>query len=228
MTQIKSEQLPVAYLRLLEEMYYAGELVPCPAWNTSCIELTGVTMECDCGKHRALIPTPGIHTPESLKRYIDEMLDGTLDWAVHEGKEPYTYHDRLRDQWREALDILREDPSSRRAVMTVRLPGDITMTDQPCLTMIQLLIRKGKLDMIVYFRSNDLYEATYMNAYALMELQMRWAKELGVEPGKYTHMVGSLHVYKKNWNELWRVGEAMSAGKMGEMLTPAEEFWEAL
>lgn len=221
--------LPELYALTLREMDQRGEIVECPAWKTRCRELVGMALACEGGSHRKDISRFGIHTPQSLLAYVDEMLDGTLDWAVREGKEPYTYHDRLSNQWREALDILREDPSSRRATMTVRIPSDITMDDQPCLTTVQLLLRKGKLDMITYFRSNDLWKATYMNAYALMELQMRWANELGVTPGGYLHNVGSLHVYENDWVPAHYAGLVMRTRyAKREIAIPAKEFWEAL
>lgn len=216
------------YCNLLYAMWSLGNVVPCPDWNTECLELTNVSFTCQGGSHRDRIPKYGVHTPDALKKYLGEMLYGTLDWAVREGKEAYTYHDRMVGQCREALDILRENPSSRRAVITIRRPDDITMDDQPCLTMIQLLIRNGQLNMTTYFRSNDLWEATYMNAYALMSLQETWAALLGVDAGDYTQMIGSLHVYKKNYGELSSAVQRIKHGNGDNTYIPADEFWEAL
>jgi len=227
-TSVAGYSLCDAYHKLLERMYGNGTIIDAPAWNTTCRELTGVSMLVYGTSPLQYISKFGIHTPESLKSYCDEMLNGTLDWAVREGKEPYTYHDRLSNQWREALDILRDDPNSRRAVMTVRLPEDVTMDDQPCLTTVQLLIRNNALDMIVFFRSNDLWEATFMNAYALRKLQEKWAEELHIRAGEYLHTVGSLHVYSKDWDKLEAAVNRMREGNKYDCLYTAEEFWEAM
>lgn len=68
-----------------------------------------------------------------------------------------------------------------------------------CLQHIQFLIRDGKLDMKVLFRSNDACKATFMNMFALICLQERMAKKLGVKVGYYTHRANSYHCYEKDF-----------------------------
>lgn len=208
------------YERAIVVMYNFGYVVECPDWNTTCKELLNVTLHVPQVYADSPISRYGIHTPEAMRAYRAELLEGSLDWAVHVGKEAYTYHDRMADQWREALDILREGPESRRAVITIRRPEDITMDDQPCLTLIQLLVRQNRLHMITYFRSNDLYEATFMNGDTLIQLQLEWAKQLGISAGSYTHHIGSLHVYEKNFPMFESAANAISCYSRAE--------WEAM
>lgn len=137
-----------------------------------------------------------------LEQYRMEMLDGILDFEVQKGKWSYTYHQRMGSQVQFVIDELRRNPSSRRAVMSIRTPDDIGSDDPACLQHLQYFIRKGKLDCIVLFRSNDACKATFMNAFALILLQKRIADELGVPVGSYTHRANSFHCYEKDFNLL--------------------------
>ena len=101
------------------------------------------------------------------------------------------------------IDELRKDANSRRAVIDVRDNKEDTYADDPaCLQHIQFFIRHNKLDCSVLFRSNDLFKATYMNAFALIMLQKRVADELGIGVGTYTHRANSAHVYERDFAAL--------------------------
>lgn len=217
-----------AYNELLVRFYESRLCeypVPCPDYNTSCHEVCMATMAVFGGEHRDKMSVFGIHTPDSLKKYVNEMLCGTMDWAVAEGKEPYTYHQRYDFQLEEAINLLREHPDTRRAMVTIRNEADICHDDQPCLTSMQFLVRSGELHMFVHFRSNDLWQALYMNAYALMELQRLVANRLGVEVGDYYHTVNSLHVYERDWERLKSAVDKIIDGE--RTYISAEDYWEA-
>ena len=64
------------------------------------------------------------------------------------------------------------------------------------------VIRDGKLHCKVLFRSNDACKAAFMNAFALIMLQKRFADELGVEMGTYSHRANSFHCYEKDFEML--------------------------
>lgn len=137
-----------------------------------------------------------------LEQYRMEMLDGILDFEVQKGKWAYTYHQRMGNQIQFVIDELRRNPSSRRAVMSIRTPDDVGSDDPACLQHLQYFIRNGKLDCVVLFRSNDACKATFMNAFALIMLQKRIADELGVPVGSYTHRANSFHCYEKDFSLL--------------------------
>lgn len=214
------QSLTAAYHNALYAMYYGGEKVDCPAWNTRTLEaaLTMMVME-PLSEPRISKFFPG--TPYDLEKYRQEMLDGIMDFKVGDGWD-YTYHSRMtyyptanvlraskigyeskwmhRDQLKFVVKELKKDPNSRRAVIDTRSVYFDTISEDPaCLQHIQYFIRNGKLDCSVLFRSNDLLEATFMNAYALICLQERIAGELGVAVGTYTHRANSCHVYEKDW-----------------------------
>lgn len=143
-----------------------------------------------------------------LRGYVDALLNGK------DSDFDYTYHDRLfhydvdggeprRDQIYWAIDRLRCELKTRRGVCVVAHPWDIDMLHPPCLQWIQFLVRDGKLQMKVLFRSNDILMAMYANMYALVHLQQYVATALGLPVGSYTHIVTVPHIYyKRDANEV--------------------------
>lgn len=63
-------------------------------------------------------------------------------------------------QWETAHKLLRQDPSTRRAVLLMSQPlldRDITAKDVACATSLQFLLRDGQLDAVLHMRSNDAF-----------------------------------------------------------------------
>lgn len=201
MYTVKGRTLPEAYHNALTTLLESGVVVPSPSWQTRCLELpmTFVT-ERPMEEPRISRIFPG--GPRDLEKYRLEMLYGIEDFEVERGNWEYTYHERMDDQIPFIIRELRLDPYSRRAVIDIRRTNDIILSDPPCLQHIQFLIRDGKLNMTVLFRSNDACKATFMNAYALTCLQGEVATELGVEVGSYTHIANSFHAYERDWDLL--------------------------
>lgn len=134
--------------------------------------------------------------PRELEQYRQEMLDGILDFEVEEGLWHYTYHQRFSKWIPGVIKELKRDPYSRRAAISIRDNLEDEGNENPaCLQNIQFMIRDGALHMYVLFRSNDGPRASFMNAFALTELQKRVADELGVPVGTYTHRANNYHVY---------------------------------
>lgn len=149
-----------------------------------------------------------------LEQYRQEMLDGILDFEVERGNWHYTYHRRYAPYLQGCIDELRRDSNSRRAVISIRdNDADMGSTDPACLQSIQFMIRYGKLNMFVYFRSNDGVGAAFMNAFALIELQKKVAEELGIEVGTYTHRANSFHVYPDKKKLLRSYVKRIESGK---------------
>lgn len=207
--------LPEAYHNALQALRWWGDKVPCPAYHTNCLEC-GMTMIVEHPLQEPLISKLFPGGPGDLQQYTMEIRDGILDFEVDRGNWEYTYHRRIGDQTTLVIRELKRDPNSRRAVIDLRRISDALMDDPPCLQHIQFFIRDGKLDMSVLFRSNDAFKATFMNAYALIALQCRAAKELGVEVGTYTHRANSFHVYERDWDAL---NKAVTRIERGEELT---------
>ena len=214
---VKGNTLPEAYHLAIRALAREGEIVDCPDWNTRCKEL-GMTFTVAEPLAEPRVSRVAFCTPNALKNYLGEMLDGTLDWAIAEGKEPYTYHDRMVncggiDQLAFCIEELRKNPTSRRAVVMIRSAADIGSADPACLQHLQFTVHDGKLDLSILFRSNDACKATFMNAYALIEIQKRVADALGLPVGTYTHRANSFHAYESDWEMLEGAAARIEAGK---------------
>lgn len=195
---IVGNTLSEVYHRSLLALKRNGEISECPDWDCKQKEVT-MTMVISDPLREPMISKCFIGGWRELEQYRLEMLDGILDFEVERGNWTYTYHIRMKDQLNWVLNELKRNPESRRAVIDIRTTDDMGSDDPACLQHIQFLIRDGKLDMKVLFRSNDACKATFMNMFALICLQERMAKKLGVKVGYYTQRANSYHCYEKDF-----------------------------
>jgi thymidylate synthase len=103
-------------------------------------------------------------------------------------------------QFENVIKLLKARPTSRQAVLQLFDAADLAKPhkDVPCtctLQLLQLFIRRGKLDLIVYMRSNDVITGLPHDIFCFTMLQEIAARTLSVELGIYKHCVGSLHLY---------------------------------
>ena len=128
---------------------------------------------------------------------------------LHKGKFAYTYNERLRDQVQQILYQLQKNPNTRQAVITfydrhedLANMGGIKRI--PCSMYYQLLRRprKGKeeLDLIYTMRSCDLYTHMLYDMMLAMKFQIYMSHLLNIKIGNFTHFIGSLHAYKKDYD----------------------------
>lgn len=210
MIHVTGRTLPEAYHRALWALAFSNqrpysfgcdsELVPCPDYKTKMLEapISFTAEEADAEPFISRIYPGG---PYELQQYIMEVRDGILDFMV--GAAPnvweYTYHQRIGDQLLFVMDELKRNPWSRRAVVDIRDKYEDQKTEHPaCLQHMQFTIRDGKLHLFVLMRSNDAFNAAFMNAVAFITLQKEMAEELGVGVGSYAHTANSFHVYEKD------------------------------
>jgi thymidylate synthase len=150
---------------------------------------------------------------EELEQYVQEVLDGILNFRIGHGWD-YTYNSRISEQLQFIYDELKRNPDSRRAVIDVRdWRKDSSSTSPACLQHLQFFIREGKLHMKILMRSNDAPEATFMNAFAFIMLQKRVADSLKVPVGSYTHRANSFHCYEKDFDLLAGYMKGLESGK---------------
>ena len=191
--------LPNAYHEALRTLWEEGKKVPCPDYDTTQLEVS-LTMNVRNPLAEPRISKLFIGDPYSLEQYRQEILDGILDFEIDKGNWAYTYHSRIAPQIPFIVEDLKRNPYSRRAVIDIRdIDHDIGSENPACLQHIQYFIRDGALHCKVLFRSNDACKATFMNAFALIELQKRIADEVGVKVGSYTHRANSFHCYEKDF-----------------------------
>ena len=199
---VEERTLPEAYHKALCALESNGNIYPCDDWETTQKEVS-MTMVVTEPLAEPMISKLFIGGPRELEQYRQEMLDGILDFEVERGNWAYTYHQRMEKQFPFIVSELKRNPSSRRAVILVRdWEADTASDDPSCLQHIQYFIRDDELHCKVLFRSNDACKATFMNAFALIMLQKRFADELGVKMGTYSHRASSFHCYEKDFGML--------------------------
>jgi thymidylate synthase len=142
-------------------------------------------------------------TGEDLENYVQKFFDPQKQSEV-----AYNYGYRLQSHWsKDQLQgiaaELRRSGSSRRAVASLWDPSEDSGSSDPvCLTTIQAAVRSGRLHLMTYIRSNDMFRAYPLNAAALAALQIRVANFLGdVEVGPLAILSYSAHIYSDCWEE---------------------------
>ncbi len=100
------------------------------------------------------------------------------------------------DQLREVISQIKNNPDSRRLIVSAWNVSDIPrMKLPPCHAFFQFYVVNGRLDLQLYQRSADMALGVPFNiaSYALL-LQMV-AQECGLTPGIFTHTLGDAHIY---------------------------------
>lgn len=118
-------------------------------------------------------------------------------------------------QFSSVADLLVEKPSTRRAVITVYLSKDTLREDDrdiPCTCNFQFFIRNHQLHLTTYMRSNDavkglvhdIFSFTIFQELMLAEISKAYKNKENHDLvlGTYTHIVGSLHIYKEDIPEV--------------------------
>lgn len=100
------------------------------------------------------------------------------------------------------IDLLKHDPSSRRAVLNFNTPNiNVKDTkDEICTICLSFMIRDNKLDCTAVMRSNDVIFGLSYDLSYFISLQKYIADRLGVSYGSYTHYAFSMHVYEKDFD----------------------------
>ena len=114
----------------------------------------------------------------------------------------YGYQWERNHQLDYVVSILRENPSTRRAAISIYDGKEISdySKDTPCTYAVQFTILNNKLNMSVYMRSNDLWYGFCIDQYCFSMLQQHVAERLSIEVGSYYHHAHNLHLYNDKIN----------------------------
>jgi len=107
------------------------------------------------------------------------------------------------DQIKYVLDLLKNNPDSRRILVNAWNVGELKdMALTPCHCLFQFYVADGKLSCQLYQRSADLFLGVPFNiaSYALLTLML--AKEVGLEVGEYVHTFGDAHIYNNHFEQV--------------------------
>jgi thymidylate synthase len=152
-------------------------------------------------------------------KYLNEHGVSIWDeWADENGNLGRVYGAQWRD-WRglngthvdqitKVISEIRENPSSRRLIVSAWNPAEIdTMALPPCHVLFQFYINQGELSCQLYQRSADLFLGVPFNIASYSLLTMMVAQACDLKPGDFVHTFGDLHLYS---NHLEQAREQLS------------------
>lgn len=155
----------------------------------------------------------GRNDVEWLGHYLPRASEFSDDGKVWRGG----YGPRLRgdgaawtDPLHEVIELLKEDPGTRRAVINIydnREDLGADSKDIPCNTLLHFIRSEcGLLDLAVMVRSNDLmWGWSGINAFewsAVLEIVAHYA---GMGMGRLVFHQSSLHLYERSWAKAGRI-----------------------
>ena len=115
------------------------------------------------------------------------------DWRAPDG--------RRVDQVADLIAALRANPASRRHIVTAWNPGELDLTSLPaCHALFQAFVADGKLSLIMYQRSADMFLGVPFNMAQYALLLHLLGQIVGLEPDAFTHILADAHVYRSHFD----------------------------
>ncbi|MBN2669957.1 MAG: thymidylate synthase [Bacteroidales bacterium] len=206
------------YLDLLEKIKEEG-IAKTDRTGTGTKSIFGYQMRFDLADGFPLLTTKKLH----LKSIIHELLwflkgetnvkylqdNGVRiwnEWADENGNLGPIYGYQWRswptanggrvDQIKQVLDSLKNNPDSRRHIVSAWNVGEIpNMALPPCHILFQFYVAEGKLSCQLYQRSADVFLGVPFNITSYSILLLMMAQELNLKPGTFVHTLGDTHIY---------------------------------
>jgi thymidylate synthase len=123
------------------------------------------------------------------------------DWRTPDPLVPGGY--RTKDQLKDLLKGLEEDPTGRRHILAAWNPGELSqMALPPCHAFSQFYLRDGKLSCQMYQRSADLFLGVPFNIASYALLTHLIAKEIGAGVDKFILTFGDVHIYNNHMEQV--------------------------
>lgn len=153
---------------------------------------------------------------ENGVRIWNEWADEKGNLGPVYGHQWRNWNDEGIDQIKEVITSLKNNPDSRRMLVTAWNPGVLPNTKvsfsenvannkvalPPCHAFFQFYVAEGKLSCQLYQRSADVFLGVPFNiaSYALLTLMM--AQVCGLEPGDFVHTFGDAHIYSNHKEQI--------------------------
>ncbi|MBI4975387.1 thymidylate synthase [Candidatus Peregrinibacteria bacterium] len=107
-----------------------------------------------------------------------------------------TYEKNHIDQIKDAIDLIKKDPYSRRILVSAWNVADIDkMALPPCHSFFQFYACDDNLDLQLYQRSADIALGVPYNIASYSTLLMMVAQECNLKPRFFIHAIGDAHIY---------------------------------
>ena len=187
--------------------------------GTGTLSVFGHQMRFDLRRGFPAITTKRVHWPSIIHellwfvsggtnvRYLQENKVRIWDaWADENGNLGPVYGKQWRawestdgrviDQLRQAVQQIRENPTSRRIIVSAWNVGELDkMALQPCHAFFQFYVANGELSLQLYQRSADVFLGVPFNISSYSLLTCMMAQVCGLKPGDFVHTIGDAHLY---------------------------------
>lgn len=149
----------------------------------------------------------------NTKYLVDNNVHIWDEWADENGDLGHIYGYQWRswptpdgrhiDQIKEIIDTIKNNPNSRRMVVSAWNVGELdNMALPPCHCLFQFYVADGKLSCLLYQRSCDTFLGVPFNIASYALLTMMVARVCGLEPGEFVHTFGDLHIYNNHFEQV--------------------------
>ena len=212
------------YLSLLRQAYMRGDY-RMDRTGTGASSLFGPQLKFDLTKGFPLLTTKKVHFKsvlvellwilkgETNVEYLQENGVSIWDeWADPDGNLGPIYGKQWRrweareghiDQIQNVIQSLRDDPYSRRHVVTAWNPADLPfMALSPCHCLFQFFVADGVLSCQLYQRSADLFLGVPFNIASYALLTHMIASVTGLQVGELIITFGDAHVYSNHAEQI--------------------------
>ena len=173
------------------------------AWKVMCSELlwfvSGSTNIRDLKNLYAENKIWDANYQDYLKRLGLDNNDGDMGavygshwraWRTSEGHQI--------DQLQDAINLIRNDPASRRIIVNSWNPGEISpekVALPPCHNFFQFYVAESKLSLHMYQRSADMFLGVPFNIASYSLLLHMVARVTGMTAHEFIHTIGDAHIY---------------------------------
>ena len=114
-----------------------------------------------------------------------------------------TYDGGAIDQIKNVIDTIKNNPDSRRIIVSAWNVADIdNMNLPPCHALFQFYVADGKLSLQLYQRSADCFLGVPFNIASYSLLLMMVAQVTGLEVGEFVHTLGDAHIYSNHFEQV--------------------------
>jgi len=199
--------------------------------GTGTLSIFGHQMRFDLSQGFPLVTTKKLHTKsvihellwflrgDSNVRYLQENgISIWNEWADENGELGPIYGVQWRswpkpsgesvDQIKEVVDLLRDNPDSRRILVSAWNAAELSnMALPPCHAMFQFYVADGKLSCQLYQRSADTFLGVPFNIASYALLTHMLAQQTDLKVGDFVWTGGDCHLYL---NHLEQVEEQLS------------------
>ena len=135
------------------------------------------------------------------------------EWADEKGDLGHIYGYQWRrwpdgaggsiDQIAEAIETIKNNPDSRRIIVSAWNVADIPeMALPPCHAFFQFYVADGRLSLQLYQRSADCFLGVPFNIASYSLLLMMVAQITGLKAGDFIHTLGDAHIYSNHFAQV--------------------------